>query len=241
MLDPDVHRLWLQYTAAERDRIQDVVDRALNAFIDAILRQDLHDWQSWALDFARSVSGESVSASARLPLFRRVLLPALAGGIQRREPGCARTLASFHLLLCHCGEELCQLPEHLRTYTGLLQEALRVDPADELAKRRLIEAEADYLEFTIHEVPRMVLSEGHAATAQECDELLELLAEFRRRVSSTCWTKEFEDLIVKCEFHYRSYRAFLGAGRPGNSYERYIAWRGSNHSADGGHETDAPP
>jgi hypothetical protein len=105
-------------------------------------------------------------------------------GVLREGRNCARWLAKFERELIEAEREVADLPDNLRTERGLLREALRVDPSDVKARRGLIENEARYLQYTIHELPAGVLYGHNSASIEECSELLSQLAEFcepRRR------------------------------------------------------------
>jgi hypothetical protein len=217
----DVTRLWEDYIAAEHDRIRDVTMPALDRFIDALLQQPSEEWMLWAKDLAAGISDSDADIPVRFPLFRRVLLPALARGVLAKEPGPARWLAHFGLLSFH--SDLAGLPTNLRTPVDLLREALRVDPTDVRARERIIAQHRSFLEYTVHELPAGVLYGQNGATATECLELLELLEEFKTHVEAAGRRPEFEALIAECELHYRRYREYILAGCPGGSYERFVA------------------
>ncbi len=218
-LSPESERRWAAYLAAERDRVRAVTMPALDAFLEALLAEPPSAWKGWAKNLAREVADERASWPVRLPLFRRAILPALVEGMVAREPGPARWLASFDQLLFHAPGEL---PDGLRTPEALLREALRVDPQDQRARRKLVENLASYLEYTLHELPAMVLWDAASATAEQCVELQALLADFREHTDRIQETTRYADLIKECDLHFRGYREYLLAGRPGGSYEAYL-------------------
>lgn len=221
MLDKETQELWAEYLAAERDRIQSVTTPALDRFIDALLRHDPEIWHPWAREVARQVSDQGSEIPVRFPLFRRVLLPALSDGVLREFPGCARWLAYFESLLVNT--PAAALPVHLQTTRGLLQEAVRVDPADRRARRRLVQRWASSLEYAVHETPDCVLYHNREATAEECDQLRMELEEFRTHVTALHQDDDLSELIAECDLHFRSYREYLLRGRPGGSYEQFLA------------------
>lgn len=218
-LNPECERLWAAYLAAERDRVRAVTMPALDAFLDALLAEAPTTWMPWAKALAREVADDGADHPVRFPLFRRALLPALIEGVAAREPGPARWLASFDQLLNHVPREL---PVGLSTAESLLREALRVDPNDQRARRKLVEREAWYLEYTLHELPSGVLFGNDGATSAECGELLERLAEFRQNVETIQEASRYAELIADCDLHFHAYREYLGAGRPGGSYEGFL-------------------
>jgi hypothetical protein len=218
-MDASVEELWDAYVKAERDRVRGVMMPALDRFIDRLLQEPASIWQTWARDLAAAVSDQGADAPIRFPLFRRVLLPALAEGVTRGEPGCARWLASFEALLLDARDY--DLPAHFQTAVGLLTEAVRVDPTDDIARKRLVDKHAAYLEYTIHELPAGVLYGHDGATAEQCDELLELLADFTRHVEATAQTDRFAKLIQDCDFNFRAYAGYRRSGLT-SSFAEYV-------------------
>lgn len=220
MLDSRLENLWDSYLAAERDGIRAVMMPALERFLDALLESSPEIWKPWARKIAADISDRAVETPMRFPLFQRVVLPALAEGVLRQEPGCARWLASFESLLLNSTEPL--LPPELRTSVALLAEAVRLDPSDDIARRRLIDRHASYLEYTLHEVPLGVLYGSDGASLNECEELLALLDEFKAHVAVMREETRYSELIRECEFHYNAYAAYLRRGPPYEGYKRYL-------------------
>jgi hypothetical protein len=180
---------------------------ALDRFIDALLESPQATWHAWAKRTAAAVSDQGIETPVRFPLFRRVLLPALADGVRREEPGCARWLESFHQLMSHVKES--GLPAALASPYGLLREALRLDPYDARARRRLIDLFVGYFEYSLHELPTGVLYGTDGATAAQCEELSRDLDEFRVLVTAAGETEQFAGLIAECDFHFRTYAEYL--------------------------------
>lgn len=220
MLSSECEELWAAYKEAERDRIRVLLLERLDVFLDRLLSESPDVWRPWALEIAEMVADGGSEIPIRLPLFRRVLLPALAEGVTRKEPGCARWLAHFASLFHLC--DMSDLPDQMRTAVAFLQEAVRLDPDDSEARRRLVERHASYLNYTVHELPAGVLYGHNGATPEQCEELLELLAEFRTHVEIRGDQEKYTELINECGLHYRAYRDYLLTGRPGGSYERFV-------------------
>jgi hypothetical protein len=218
-LSPESERRWSAYLAAERDRVRTVAMPALDAFLDALLEEPPVVWKGWAKSLAKQVADEGADWPVRFPLFRRALLPALVEGIAAREPGPARWLASFEQLLFHAPGELAA---ELRSSRALLREALRVDPHDHRARQKLVESVADDLDYTLHELPAGVLWGRDGATPEQCVELQGLLADFREHTDEIGETARYAELIKDCDLHFRRYREYLLAGRPGTSYEAFL-------------------
>lgn len=225
MKNPSLENLWGDYLRAEQSQIRHESMWALGLFIDRLLQEPEATWHAWAKDVAASTCDRGAEMPLRFPLFQRVLLPALTSGVLKGEPGCARWLASFESLLVRLRDG--SLPPELRTEIGLLREAIRVDPSDALALKRLVDRRARDLRFTLHELPSGVLYGMNGATAEQCDDLLMILAEFKAHVAATAQSERFADLIDECEFHYRAYADYRRLGSPAGGYALYLAHRGT--------------
>lgn len=226
MLTAEAEVLWARYVHAEKDRARGETMTLLDRFIEALLRHGDEVWKTWARDLAGRVSDGSCDVPVRFPLFSRVLLAPLAEGTMLGVPGCARSLAHLsaqfaaHLVNTH---EV-PLPDSLRTEAGLLREAVRVDPGDRVARGRLVERLASGLAYSLHEVPAVVLFGLGSATAEQCSELLSLLAELQTHVEVLERESAFDHLISGCELHFTAYRDYL-LSQPGGSYEEYLEAR----------------
>jgi hypothetical protein len=220
--DPETERLWTAYLQAERESVKETRVEALERLVGRLesLAEDTRT--GWSLALAARVVDDHLDVPIRFPLFRRVLLPALIDGVLAQRPGCARWLADFEPLLFHSKEESERLPEGLRNPVGLLKEALRVDPADLSARSKLIGLRASYLGYTLHELPSGVLFGANGASADECGELLDVLAEFRADLEAAGRAGEYEKLLQECRRHFEGYREYLEKGCPGGSYEAYL-------------------
>jgi hypothetical protein len=225
MSDDELDDLWRKYLAAERARVggTSAMDELVTRFVGQVLTRSAPAWHAWALNLAREVVDEGRDVPIRLPLFRQVLLPALAEGIRKERPGCARQLAYFHLLLYHSRAEAqaAGLPPQLGDQVSLLREAVRIHPADARSRRVLIHLYEWDLDFALHELPDYVI----ANSPERCQELLDLLREFEEQVDLMGQTDTYQELIAEGKRHFPAWRDYLIAGRPGGSYEAYLAGR----------------
>jgi hypothetical protein len=194
----------------------------LDDFVDALETEGRDAVDQWALDLAKRVVDFEEPIPVRFPLFRRVLAPVLVRGVRERKVGCARWLAHFVQDLGQAGREVTDLPEELRTAEGLLQEALRVESTDVKARRQLVERLARYLAYTLHELPAGVLYGHDGATVEECGLLLSSLDDFRRHLDVLGERARHGDLIIKCEYHFETYRRYLSTRRVGQSYAHFL-------------------
>lgn len=223
-MEADIEKLWREYLLAEQGQARHVMLLALDRFIDALLQQPAPIWHEWARTLAASVSDRGCDTPVRFPLFRRVLVPALSQGLRSGEPGCARWLASFVSLFA--GEHADELTPDLQNPVALLKEALRLDPTDDCARRRLVDLRAARLRYTLHELPAGVLFGHDGATAEQCDELRELLEEFERDVSATSQEARFTALIEDCKYHFRAYGDYRRSGPLPGGYPEHLLRRG---------------
>ena len=217
--------LWNRYLDAEARATREQKLATLESFVSQISSRPLAEWQQWAFELAEAVVDYKADLQVRVPLFRRVVFPALFDGYSRQKPNCARWLAGFSQLLYKCRDCQRQLPESAQFELGLLRDAIRHDPADSLAGDRLIYLLADRLRYTLHEVPTGVLYGIDGATPDQCLELEAELEEFITLTKQREQFDRFSALIGDCRFHYKSYRDYLLAGNRLPSYAAYLASR----------------
>ncbi len=227
MLPPSIDEIWRRYLRAEEDRVRPVSLAFLEEFLVAVRGIPVSDRQTWARDVARRVVDEDCALPVRLPLFEQVLFPALLAGLRSGEPGCARWLAGFHLLIHQSPACRDQLEPDERAEVALLREAIRLDGDDRLARGRLVRALGDRLEYSLHELPTGVLHDSDfASTPEQCRELEEELAEFEALVEAHGARPEHSELIAACRYHYRHYGEYLRRRRDFGSYGEYLGTAG---------------
>lgn len=226
MLDNRLQELWEKYVAAEQDRIQWVTMPVLDEFIVALEGLPLVIWQDWALQLAKQVVIiEEQGIPIRLPLFQRVLFPALLAGLQAKRPGCARLFAGFYFLLVHSPACLAQLEAPFLNEPDLLRLALQDDSNDHWAWQRLIGYLAWDLEYAIHEVPDCVLCGREVATAEQCILLNQALEEFCRLLKLHGLEEQYADLVEECQYHFTSYPMYLLSRDKFHSYEQFLEYQ----------------
>ena len=221
MLPEPLLSLWNQYLHEERSGVRRTALTRLDAFIAALLQEPSTVWTEWARALAAASADDSLDVPVRMPLFRQVFLPALTAGVRHGEPGAARTLACFGHLLVHGLPT--DLPPALEARAGLLREAVRVDPGDVRALNLLVEDEARYFTFTLHELPSGVLYGMNGATCEQCAELLcavDAFDELTRRIPGGA---RYGALIRECRFHYAHYAQYLNQRSAGSTYAAFLA------------------
>lgn len=216
-------QLWEDYLAAERVRVRQESLVALERFSDAVLRLSPDIWQPWARELARLVVDEHQETPIRMPLFRKVIFPALRTGLEKSLPGCARWLAGFAQLLYHSPACSAQLPEDQRSEHGLLLLAVQNDPADMRAKKRLLMVMRSRFDYILHELPSGVLYGHNGATINECDELMRELPDYERLAGEFGSEQADRELIAQGRFHIPAYRRYLVARERYTSYEQYLS------------------
>jgi hypothetical protein len=223
MIPADIERLWADYIASERDRIREESLGALERFIDALLQLPIEVWHPWAQQFARHIVDGSDETPVRLPLFRSVIFPALLAGIQSSAPGSARWLAGFAQLLYKCPTCADQLPDNRRSECGLLLQAVRDDPKDVLANKRLLILMRSRFDYVLHELPRGVLYGRNFAAIEECDELLEEFFAYEQLAMGLGGDEQDRELIAEARFHIPAYRRYLSERGRYADYETFLA------------------
>lgn len=220
----ETDELWEAYLDAERRGLRDLALSNLERFVDRLLEEPRGEVREWAWRTIREATDAADHPRVRMPLFRRVLLPVLIEGVLGGDGQSARYLAKFAQMM-HAAD-LSSLPESLRHPMGLLDEALRLDPTDLEARKALVQAQASYLRYTIHDVPIGVLDGPDGATIEQCRELQSFLRGFKEHVSVLGLNAEFQDLIVTCDYHFQAYQLYLHDHEAYGSYRAYLEQHG---------------
>jgi hypothetical protein len=224
MLNSDLENLWNAYLQSEKAGVRRTMLLALERFIDSLLQLPQPVWHRWAKDLAAAVADRDDKTPVRFPLFKRVLSPALVEGFLAGEAPCGRWLAAFESMLCQSPDP--RLPSRFLWVINLLSEALHLDPADQLTRLRLVERQASFFNFTLHEVPAGVLCGMDGATPEEIQYLLNELRQFKENVAMLGQQERFADLIRDCEFHYPTYAAYLRSPHPDTGYPDFLSHLG---------------
>ncbi|WP_424950912.1 hypothetical protein [Deinococcus sp.] len=220
MLRADLEEGWLSYlNAGARGRRRDAL-RLLDTFIDNLLEEEPQVWEAWAIQLVTATADDGMDIPVHFPLLHRVLYPLLRAGVERHEPHYARWLAHFASSLHRLTPG--GLPPELGSRVGLLREAVRLNPQDQLARRQLVAEEATYLRYTLHELPSGVLYGMNGATPEQCDELSDHLSDFRQLLQTDEEDRKYAQLIEECQFHYTTYRDYLKIRQSDMSYRQYI-------------------
>lgn len=223
MLADIQRKLWAAYEAAESSALRADKLRALGVFLDALEMSPAADWFPWARALAEQVVDHGKDFVIRRPLFDRAIFPALLAGYQVRLPGSARWLAGLHYHLLGNPDCREQLPPQHATELGLLWVAIEHDTGDRRARLRLIDKISDRLRYSLHELPSGVLYDMNGASAEQCHELEEELAEFCRLVVQEGMQDRFAGLIRDCRFHFREYRNYLQSRDKYGSYAEFLS------------------
>jgi hypothetical protein len=222
MLPQHASELWNRYVAAESDRIHSELLCALDAFIEGLTAVSDEVRLEWARRFAADHVDAESSFPIRIPLFRRVLFPALASGLESQTPGCARWLGHLWQLLFQCPDLHARITPPNATPEQLFRTALLHDPQDSKARGALIELLAWELEFSIHEVPWAVVTRTGSSTAEGLAELRRNLDEFAALTQQHGSHENYAALLRACTFHFREYESYLAQRAAFANYEAYL-------------------
>lgn len=153
----------------------------------------------------------------RQPFFEKIIYPILEVEIFRNN-----LQAIKHLIKLE--QKLLKFQIRSKIYEPtkrqLIIRGLKLNPND----RELLEIyEADlrnYLQYTIHEIPFGVLYGMDGANESECDELLELLHQYKRSCNQLLIDRN--DLIEECDFHFLNYKIYLQKENEFKNYEDFL-------------------
>lgn len=222
MLPQRTSELWERYLAAEEIRIRSELLEALDSFIESLHELPEEVRFEWARGFAAEHLDSESAFPIRMPLFRRVLFPALAAGLAARTPGCARWMGRLGQLLYKCPDLHRRVSPPNATPKELFRTALIHDPGDTRAREALLEALAWELDYSIHEVPYGVLARQDCAPAEALGELRQKLDEFTVLAERQGSRERYASLIEACDFHFREYESYLAQRDQFDSYESFL-------------------
>lgn len=171
--------------------------------------------REWVYGVLRAKFGEGASAPIREPLWNEIVAPILVQDYERGDAEAAVLLA-----------EACPPASHVSAAgtvlgrTQLWREAYRRNPDDGHARSELISAMANYIKYTLHELPAGVLYEVDGATTEQCEELAADVAEYRRLLDAEDTAgAELADLAA---YHYSKYPKYLASREPGDTYAAFL-------------------
>lgn len=225
MLTTEQHELWDAYLRVESRGSRDQKMTSLERFLTALESSSMSDWAEWARSIAEQCVDNGEDFQIRMPLFRRAIFPVLLEGLKQKRPGYARWLAGLSQHLYRCKECSEQLPEHLKTETGLLHAAIEHDPNDGESRLKLLQARACQLHHAIHEIPAGVLWGMDGATPEQCLELQEWLNDFVKHATDQNLVERYHPLIERCRLHFWAYHEYLLAQSEFESYREYLEKR----------------
>jgi hypothetical protein len=167
----DIEGLWTRYRALEDqggDRAT-VLD-ALTAFVRRVEAAPPNIRRTWVDECLRASSDPKAGFHIRSPLFQRVLFPELKARYVTGDAPAARALAQLSqpLFRYRAGWEALGRPGEV----DLWKEAYRRDPSFEDARAKLVVSTANFIRYTLHELPAGVLYGTDGATLEQCDDLV---------------------------------------------------------------------
>jgi len=221
VIPAEIEQLWARYLTAEHVRIRQRSLRALEEFVEALLSLPTAEWHLWARQLSHRVVDCGENIPIRLPLFQKVLFPALLAGLETSVAGAARWLSGFTALLYNSPSCRDCLPQELRTEHGLLFRALGDDPEDTRAKKRLRQYMRSSFESALHELPAGILYGQNGASIEECAELLNDLAMYER-LSTEVGSPEDRELIVKARYVIPAYQRYLSERCRYSDFETFL-------------------
>ncbi len=219
--------LWNEYLALENRGTRANRTAALERFVAAASGLGPEILDPFAYNLARRKVDLHEDLALRMPLFREIMLPALRRGLDAGRGDCARWLASLYELV----ERSTDYPEieaAIGDRRDLLVRAMELDPMDRESRRRLIEGDASYLDYTLHELPAGVLvgmGPNGGATPEDCLKLNERVDEFEGHTKLAGVAANYHDLVERCRLHYNAYREYL-LDRLDSSYEEFLRRKG---------------
>ena len=212
---------WKKYCQAEHDNIRSVLLVELEQFISLLLQSEPAEYKNWVYDLSAKVIDEDNNFPVRMPLFEKVILPILWDGCNNNVSGCARWLAGFNQQI-YKSKSIQNILGKNFSEIYFLKLAIKHDPFDSLAKKKLILALASQLEYSIHEIPAGVLWGNDGASIHQCTLLKEELLDFKALVLDYGISEQYKELIEECFLHFTEYPKYLAQNKY-DSYENYLS------------------
>jgi len=202
----DIEGLWRHYRELENRGDRAAMLSALTAFVARIEGAPSDIRQTWIDKCLRASADPNDRFRIRAPLFQRVLFPELKARYLAGDAASARALAELSQELYRYAAGWAELgwPGEI----DLWKEAYRRDPSSDLARAKLLASTAQFIRYTLHELPAGILYGTDGATVEQCNDLVVEL-EFFRRLLTSVETEQFQALVELASFHYRSYREYL--------------------------------
>ncbi len=153
----------------------------------------------------------------RQPFFENVLLPVLQEEVSQNNLRAIKYLIKLE-------QNLIKFQIQTKNYElgkrQLIIHGLEISPEDKELLEIYEKDLTNFLRYTIHEIPHGVLYGINGANETECDELIELLNDYK----SVCGKLSLDrnDLIEQCEFHFRRYKIYLQKTAKFRSYEDFL-------------------
>jgi hypothetical protein len=223
IVDPpdDIERLWRQYRELEDRAERAAMLSALEAFVARVEAAPSSIRALWIDKCLRARADPNHGFQIRAPLFQRVLFPELQSRYIAGDAAAARTLAEL-------SQELYRYREGWKALgwpgeVDLWKEAYRRDPSSDVARVKLVESTAHFIQYTLHELPAGVLYGTDGATAEQCNDLVAELEFFRKLLTSN-ETEQFRELLDLASFHYPTYLEYRLQNRK-QGYAAFLAER----------------
>lgn len=187
---------WRDWCLAERSRhARDERSKCETEFLACAIQFDANEARAfteyWCPRYIGEIDTES-NLPMRIPLIAEVIAPTLGKGRLERRPNYARWSARLHSLLVKANE-LNGRVTPLIAYNKLWEQALTVDPADNVSRRCWIQHTATCLDYDFHELPMFLSSKQEML--RECKLLERLATELDELHLYADWLQAMRDLI----------------------------------------------
>ena len=140
----------------------------------------------------------------RQPFFEKIVYPILSVEVLQDNIQAIKSLIKLE-------QKLIQLQNKTKDFElsklQLFLRGLQIKPDDNELLNMYEIYLRDYLSYTIHEIPSGVLFDINGASESECDELIELLKEYKKICKKLHLNRIL--LINECDFHFQNYKAYL--------------------------------
>lgn len=223
-LDDEGAKLWHEYLLAEKRSIRKQALALLDRFISHLRGVDPHQLDAWIAAYSVAIRDTKLTTSrtyqqwapVRFSLLREVLLPRLIQGYHQGDRAAVSHLVALSDHVYNTAPydfyQKHHFPDNPCTF---LEEALRVNPHDNLALQMLITRMYRSLDYTIHEVPWGVLM-------GELQSELDWIARFEQLVKRAGRLHEFQSFIERVRNYVIAWDGYQTLENKNQSFAAYL-------------------
>lgn len=153
------------------------------------------------------------NTTIHLDFFSTILYPIIKKEIELESILAIKLLLQFN-------QSFVQHIDNEHSSYDLIKKGLAIDPNDISLLGIFQKKAANYIHYSIHEIPAGVLYDNNGATVEQCDELEKYLEEYKDACSKL--NIDESDLTNKASYYYTNYKQYLLNKNNFEDFEHYL-------------------